>query len=130
VWRSNVGRRGQREALEQLVREATRSGDFLAPWERQPDIWRHYHDEGEILRVLQRQWSTELGGHMFAAIQNGHGDFAQDVALAYTDAVARMHGEYRILEANADHPAIAADRRKEERLLATAGLAFRRPAVG
>ncbi|HET7736836.1 MAG TPA: hypothetical protein VFK52_12720 [Nocardioidaceae bacterium] len=126
MWRSGGGRRGQREALEQLVREATRSGDFLAPWNRQPDIWRHYQDEGEILRVLQRQWSTELSGHMFAAMQEGQGDFAQDVALAFTDAVAHMHGEFRILEANAEHPAIAADRRKEQQLLATAGLPFRR----
>ena len=41
-----------------------------------------------------------------------------------------MHGEYRILEANADHPAIAADRRKEQSLLASAGLPFRRAKVG
>jgi len=130
MWRTNGGRKGQREALEQLVREATRSGDFLTPWDRQPEIWRYYGDEGEILRVLQRQWSTELGGHMFAAIQDGHGDFAQDVALAFTDAVAHMHGEFRILEANAEHPAIAADRLKEQNLLASAGLPFRRASVG
>ena len=129
MWRTNSGRKGQREALAQLVREATRSGDFRAPWDRQPEIWKYYDDEAEILRVLQRQWSTELSGHMFAAIQGGHGDFPQDVALAYTDAVARMHGEYRILEANSEHPAISADRRKEQRLLASAGLPFRRASV-
>ncbi|HSV37205.1 MAG TPA: hypothetical protein VLI04_00470 [Nocardioidaceae bacterium] len=122
-------RRGGSAALAEMVAEASRSGEYRSPWLRDPRVWHHFKDDAEILRTLQRQWSTELGGALFAAIHNGDGDLSTDVALAYTDALARLHGVYRVLEAHADHRAIAREREKERNLLKSAGLQFSQRAV-
>lgn len=126
MWSAREPGRGKRAALTELVEQAARTGDYRTPWVRSPRIWAHFADEDEILRHLQRQWSTELGGAMFAAIDDGTGDLAEDVAIAYFDTLARMHSTYKILQTNAEHRAIAAERRKEDTLLKTAGLRFPR----
>ena len=114
--------RGRRATLATMLEKAAVAGDYTNPWARTPAIWRHFTDEGDILRGLQRQWSIELGGALFAVIRDGAGDLASDVAVAHAETVARHHALYRVIEAHAEHPAIAEGRRKERRLLASAGL--------
>lgn len=114
--------RGGRATLASMLEEAARAREYREPWRRTPAIWKHYADEGEILRTLQRQWSIELGGALFAVIQDGAGDLPSDVAVAHAETVARNHALYRVLEAHADHPSIRQGRAKEHRLLASAGL--------
>jgi hypothetical protein len=122
MWNTHDVRRGRRSGLGVMLDLADGTGDFHRPWLRTPEIWRYFDDEAEILRDLQRQWSIELGGAMFAAIQSGDGDLTRDVASAYAEALARSYAVYKILEAHSDHPAIAAERTKEGRLLASAGV--------
>ncbi len=100
-----------------------RSGEtHRMPWLRTPEGMRRFRDEASLLRDLQRQWSIELGGALFAAIRDGGGDLAQDVATAYGDTLARLHHIHQVLEAHADHPAIRDERAKEHKLLESAGL--------
>jgi hypothetical protein len=122
MWRSREGQRAERALLARMLDEARRSGDYRSPWLLAPGIWRQFADEAEILRSLQRQWSIELSGALFAVIREGDGDLTIDVTVAHAETVARHHSMYRVLEANRDHPAIAASRRKERRLLESAGL--------
>jgi len=122
MWRSSDRAHGEGALLARMLDEAGRSGDYGAPWTRTPGIWKQFSDEAEILRSLQRKWSIELGGALFAVIRDGYGDLPSDVAVAHAETVARHHALYRVLEANTSHPAIAEGRRKERRLLESAGL--------
>ena len=118
MWRSGIARRRQRTALMAMVRAAVASGTVEAPWRADPDVLHFYADEGEILRELQVEWRTALAGAVYVAIEAGDGDLARDVRSAYDKVAKRLSGVRRILEANREHPAIAAAMRKEQSLLA------------
>jgi len=117
MWASGAFRARRRRALEAMVATATRSGEFTAPWRSAPDVLDQFRDESEILRELQREWTTTLAGAVYVAIADGDGDLQADVLTALRTVLARHHGVRRILEAHRDHPAIAAAMRKEHALL-------------
>ncbi len=119
MWGSNgIARRRRQAALADLVATGLRTGD-TTPWRATPGIWEHYRDEGEILRELQLDWRTALAGAVYVAIEAGEGDLQQDVMKAFSKMCQRHQGARRILEAHADHPAIAAAMRKERALLSS-----------
>jgi len=101
-----------------MVQAAVGTGRAEAPWRADPDVLHFYEDEGAILRELQREWRTELAGAIYVAIEAGDGDLASDVRTAFDKVARRMSGIRQILEANAEHPSIAAAMRKEHALLA------------
>jgi hypothetical protein len=117
MWRSGVIRRRRQSALAAMVEDAARTGDVTSPWDSTPEIWEHYANAGEILRDLQHKWRTALAGEVYLAIEGGDGDLPHDVLTALEKVRRRYSGVRRILEANADHPAIAAAMRKERALL-------------
>jgi hypothetical protein len=117
MWRSGIARRRQRTALLDMVRAAVGAGMVEAPWRADPDVLHFYADEGEILRELQVEWRTALAGAVYVAIEAGDGDLAHDVRTAYDKVAKRLDGIRQVLEANRDHPAIAAAMRKEQALL-------------
>jgi hypothetical protein len=110
--------------LDEMVQNAVRAGTYVEPWERTPRVWDAYDTEGEILRDLHQQWRTELAGAIFVAIERGHGDLPADVGAAYAEALARLRGVKKILDAYADHPSIATAVAKERALLKAASNAL------
>ena len=116
---NGIARRRRHSVLAEMVSTAVRTGDFATPWRATPQIWEHYRNEAEILRELQHDWRTALAGAVYVAIEAGDGDLQQDVMRAFTRMSRRHLGTRRILEANADHPAIAGAMRKEQALLSS-----------
>jgi hypothetical protein len=116
---NGIARRRRHSVLAEMVSTAVRTGDFATPWRATPQIWEHYRNEAEVLRELQHDWRTALAGAVYVAIEAGDGDLQQDVMRAFTRMGRRHVGTRRILEANADHPAIAGAMRKEQALLSS-----------
>jgi len=117
MWGSGITRRRRHGALVEMVQVAERTGSYRAPWEDTPHLWELYTGVDDVLRALQHDWRTALAGAIYVAIEVGNGDLQQDIATAFAK-VQRTHGGIRqILEANADHPAIASAMRKERALL-------------
>lgn len=119
MWRSGTMRRRGDAALQEMIRNAVRWDNFDAPWHSTPDVWQHFHAEGEILAQLQRQWRTALAGEIYVSIEAGDGDLQADVSRAFDKVQRKHHGLRKILEAHADHPSIAAAMRKERSLLSS-----------
>jgi hypothetical protein len=117
MWRSGVMRRRAHTALLEMIDTAARSGNFVAPWRDTPEIWDHFHDEAEILTHLQRHWRTALAGAIYVAIEAGEGDLRHDVQSAFLKIERKHYALRKVLEAHADHPAIAGAMRKERSLL-------------
>jgi hypothetical protein len=111
-------RRRSDAALLEMVDNAARWGSFDSPWHSTPEVWQHFHNEGEILCQLQRQWRTALAGAVYVAIEAGDGDLQADVRRAYDKVQRKHHALRKILEVHAEHPSIAAAMRKERTLLA------------
>ena len=118
MWRSGVVRRRSDAALSEMIENAVRWNSFDSPWHSTPQVWQHFRDEGEILCQLQRQWRTALAGAVYVAIEAGDGDLRADVTRAFEKVERKHFGLRKILEAHADHPAIAHAMRKEQSLLA------------
>ncbi len=116
---NGIARRRRHSVLAEMVSTAVRTGDFATPWRATPQIWEHDRNEAEVLRELQHDWRTALAGAVYVAIEAGDGDLQQDVMRAFTKMSRRHLGTRRILEANADHPAIAGAMRKEQALLSS-----------
>ena len=117
MWRSGTARRRSDAALLEMIGNAVRWSSFDSPWHFTPEVWQHFRDEAEILCHLQRQWRTALAGEIYVAIERGDGDLRSDVTSAFEKVQRKHHGLRRILEAHADHPAIASAMRKERALL-------------
>jgi hypothetical protein len=100
-----------------MIESAVRNGDFEAPWRSTPQVFEFFRDEAELLRHLQREWRTALAGAVYVAIEAGDGDLQHDVMRALDKTRTRLGGARRILQAHADHPAIAGAMRKERALL-------------
>ena len=116
---NGIARRRRHSVLADMVSTAVRTGDFTTPWRATPQVWEHYRNEAEVLRELQHDWRTALAGAVYVAIEAGDGDLQQDVMRAFTKMSRRHVGTRRILEANAEHPAIAGAMRKEQALLSS-----------
>ena len=117
MWRSGATRRRQQIAVSQMIDNAQRSGDYTAPWRSSPAVWEYFSDESDLLRHLQQTWRNALAGAIYVAIEAGEGDLQADVTKAYATVTKRHAALRRVLEAHADHPAIAAVMRKEQNLL-------------
>ena len=118
MWRTGAMRRRSDAALLEMIDNAVRWGSFDSPWHSTPQVWQHFNNEGEILSQLQRQWRTALAGAIYVAIEAGNGDLQADVTRAFEKVQRKHRGLRKILEAHAEHPAIAAAMRKERALLA------------
>lgn len=125
MWKSGALRLRQKHALVEMVAAARSAGSYAEPWDRTPRVWETYDSEADILRDLHQQWRTELAGAIFIAIDQGRGDLCADVGTAYARVIAHLPGVKEILDAYADHPAIAGAVRKERALLAAAGQVLR-----
>lgn len=122
MWRSGQTRRRQQTAVSQLIETAQRSGTYTAPWRSDPGIWEFFTDEADLLRHLQLTWRNALAGAVYVAIEAGDGDLQADVTRAFATVTKRHAGLRKVLEAHADHPAIAAAMRKEKALLTSVAL--------
>ena len=119
MWRSGVMRRRSHAALLEMMETAARSGSFESPWRATPQVWEFFRDETELLCHLQREWRTALAGAVYVAIEAGDGNLAHDVTSAFNKMQRKHYALRKVLEAHADHPAIAAAMRKERVLLST-----------
>jgi hypothetical protein len=123
MWRSGATRRRQQQAVNQMIETARHHGRYTAPWRSSPAVWEFFSDETELLRHLQQSWRNALAGAVYVAIEQGDGDLQADVTRAFTTVCQRQSGLRKVLEAHADHPAIASAMRKERALLASFALA-------
>jgi hypothetical protein len=112
-------RRRQDAVLLEMLDNASRSGIFESPWLSTPEVWAFFRDEAEVLCHLQRQWRTALAGAVYVAIESGQGDLQRDVMTAFGKVHRKHLGLRKVLEAHAEHPAIAAAMRKERALLSS-----------
>jgi hypothetical protein len=119
MWVSGVVRRKRHVALAEMVALAGRTGAYEKPWRLTPHIWDHFASEAAILEELQRDWRTALAGEVYVTIEAGEGDLQADVMKAFCAVQRRQGHARRILEAHADHPAIAGAMKKEKALLAS-----------
>jgi len=117
MWRSGDIRRRRQAVLADMIGAAVRSGDFAQPWTSTPQVWELFADESAVLCELQREWRMAFAGAVYVAIEAGHGNLPEDVAKALNQVTERHRGLRSILEANAEHPAIAAAMTKERTLL-------------
>ncbi len=119
MFGTGVIRRRRHTTLSAMLATAVRTGSYEAPWRAMPEVFEVFTDEADVLRELQRQWRTALAGAVYVAIEQGRGDLTHDVTTAYRSVVRRHPGLRPVLQAHADHPAIAAAMRKERALLAS-----------
>ena len=109
--------------MSQMIEAAQRAGQFTAPWRSAPAVWEFFSDESDLLRHLQQTWRNALAGAVYVSIEEGDGDLQADVAKAFSTVCTRHAGLRRVLEAHADHPAIASAMRKEASLLTSLAVA-------
>jgi hypothetical protein len=100
-----------------MVEHAERTATFTEPWRLLPEVLQQFGSEAEILRELSRQWWSAFAGAVYLALEAGDGDLVADVTRAYAEVHGRHHAVRQILQAHADHPAIAPAMAKEGRLL-------------
>ncbi len=105
-----------------MIEAAQRTGSYTAPWRSTPGVWEFFSDEADLLRHLQTTWRNALAGAVYVAIEAGEGDLQADVTKAYATVCSRHPGLRKVLEAHAEHPAIAAAMRKEKALLTSVAL--------
>jgi hypothetical protein len=106
-----------------MIEAAQRSDHYSAPWRSAPAVWEFFSDEADLLRHLQQTWRNALAGAVYVAIEAGDGDLQADVNKAFTTVCQRHAGLRKVLEAHADHPAIASAMRKEKALLTSLAVA-------
>ena len=119
MWRSGATRRRQQIAVSQMLEAALHREQFTTPWRATPAVWEFFSDESDLLRHLQQTWRNALAGAVYVAIEAGDGDLRADVTKAFSTVCQRHAGLRKVLEAHADHPAIASAMRKERALLAS-----------
>ena len=122
MWNPGVLRQRRMSALDRVVARAE-LGDVVEPWLEVPGIWQTYRNPAEVLVELHKRWRTALAGAVYVAIEAGRGDLAEDVSRANASVAEQHRGLRSILVAHADHPAIATQLGKEDRLLRAATLA-------
>ena len=130
MWRSGTTRRRQQVAVSQMIDTAQRSGHYAAPWRSTPSVWEFFSDEADILRHLQQTWRNALAGAVYVAIEAGDGDLRADVTKAFGTVCQRHAGLRMVLEAHAEHPAIAPAMRKEQALLTSLAVSASAGAAG
>ena len=106
-------------AVGQMLETAHRTGSYTAPWRSAPGVWEYFSDESDLLRHLQQTWRNALAGAVYVAIEEGEGDLQADVTKAFSTLCQRHAALRKVLEAHADHPAIASSMRKERNLLSS-----------
>src|SRR5687767_897105 len=65
-----------------------------------------FADRGELLQELHAVWSRRLGGRIDLALETDDHDLAESVAKAWLDTADDLPGIRRILDEQADHPAL------------------------
>lgn len=112
------------EALRTVITLADRRRDGLLPFDEVPDAAAAFGTTADLLRALQMRWHTRLAGAVDQMLGSEPEDIAATVACAWRYTAADLAGVRAILDANLDHPALVAGRRKDHLLLASAlGLA-------
>ena len=107
-------------ALRAVTELADRRRDGLLPWDEIADADAAFGSPADLLATLQMRWYTRLSGAIDSVLGDQPADLEQGVVHAWRYASADLPGIRAILDANLDHPAIAAGRRKELALLAIA----------
>ena len=108
------------QALRAVIALADRRRDGLLPWDEIADASAAFGSPADLLAALQMRWYTRLSGSVETVLGDQPGDLEQGVVHAWRYAAADLPGVRAVLDAHLDHPAIAAARRKELALLATA----------
>lgn len=108
-------------ALRDVVAELDRTGRTDLPWD--DDLAAVFRDRDDLLVALHDVWSRRLSGRLDMALEL-HDIPEASAAEAWWAVAAELPGVRRLLDAHADHPALAAERAHDLRMLAVAaGLA-------
>lgn len=113
------------EAIRTVLELADSRADGLLPWDEVPAAEELFGTPSELLRALQMRWHTHLAGSLDELLAEEPMDLEVATVRGWCRAAVDMPGARAILDANRDHTAIAAGRRKDFHLLAsTAGFGF------
>ena len=108
------------EALRDVTALADQRRDGLLPWDEIPGAADIFGAPRDLLRELQMRWHTRLMGSIDEMLAAEPLDLESAAVEAWRRAAYGLPGVRAILDANLDHPAIAAGRRKDFLLLASA----------
>jgi hypothetical protein len=105
------------DALTGVVAELDRTGRTDLPWD--DDLAATFRDRDDLLVALHDLWSRRLMGRLDLALEL-HDIPGSATAEAWEAVAAELPGVRRVLDANADHPALARRRATELRMVALA----------
>jgi len=109
-------------ALRHVIADLDRSGSSTLPWD--DELAAVFEDPDDLLVGLHDVWTRRLAGRVDLAMEIDEHESAESVALAWREVADELAGVRRVLDRQADNPALRRSLRQEHRTLAiAAGLA-------
>jgi hypothetical protein len=109
-------------ALRQVVTDLDRSGSSTPHWD--DELAAVFADRDDLLVALHDLWTRRLAARVDLAMEIDEHGPQESVALAWREVADELPGVRRVLDAQADNPALRRSDRAEHRMLAiSAGLA-------
>jgi hypothetical protein len=109
-------------ALRRVVSDIDRSGSSELPWN--DELAAAFDDPDDLLVALNDVWTRRLAARVDLALEIDEHESRESVALAWREVADELTGVRRVLDRQADHPALRHSRRQEHRMLAvSAGVA-------
>jgi hypothetical protein len=109
-------------ALRRVIADLDRSGSSTLQWNDELAVV--FDDPDDLLVALHDVWTRRLAGRVDLALEIDEHESPESVALAWREVADELAGVRRVLDRQADHPALRHSRRQEHRMLAvSAGVA-------
>lgn len=109
-------------ALRRVISDLDRTGSFELPWN--DELAATFDDPDDLLVALNDVWTRRLAARVDLALEIDEHASGESVALAWREVADELAGVRRVLDRQAEHPALRASRRHEHRMLAvSAGVA-------
>jgi hypothetical protein len=105
-------------ALRGVIAELDRSGSSTLPWD--DELAAVFDDPDDLLVALHDVWTRRLAGRVDLALEIDEHASAESVALAWREVADELAGVRRLLDRQADNPALRHSQRQEYRMLAVA----------
>ena len=106
------------QALAVVIADLDRTGATAVAWT--PELAEVFTDRDDLLVALHDRWTRRLQGRIDMAAELSLDSNAEVVAEAWLQVAAELPGVRRVLDANADHPALRRYELHEHRMVAVA----------
>jgi hypothetical protein len=105
-------------ALRRVIADLDRSGWSTPPWD--DELAAAFEDPDDLLVALHDMWTRRLAGRVDLALEIDDHESWESVALAWREVAEELAGVRRVLDRQADNPALRHSGRQEHRMLAIA----------